>query len=109
MKTTNIKITNIKITNILAGALLALAASSARAQTTVDVAKISCRQFISDEIALSKSIAVWLSGYYSGLQHNTVVDLGQMKKNIDRVEDVCRLNMDMPLMDASKTALSAGK
>jgi hypothetical protein len=43
--------------------LLALAASPVHAQSSVDVAKISCRQFISDDIALSKSIAVWLGGY----------------------------------------------
>jgi acid stress chaperone HdeB len=98
-----------KITNIAVGILLALAAFPARAQTTVDVAKISCRQFISDEIALSKSIAVWLSGYYSGLQHNTVVDMGRMNQNIDKVQDVCRLNMEMTLMEASKKALGLSK
>ena len=98
-----------KITNIIVGVLVTLAALPARAQTTVDVAKISCRQFISDDIALSKSIAVWLSGYYSGLQRNTVVDMGRMERNIDKVEDFCRLNMEMMLMDATKKALGANK
>src|ERR1700752_1141508 len=98
-----------KLTNIVVTMLMALAAFPAHAQTTVDVAKISCRQFISDDIALSKSIAVWLSGYYNGLQHNSVVDLGRMEQNIDKVQDFCRLNMDMKLMDAAKKALSASK
>lgn len=98
-----------KITNIIVGVLVTLAALPARAQTTVDVAKISCRQFISDDIALSKSIAVWLSGYYSGLQRNTVVDMGRMERNIDKVEDFCRLNMETMLMDATKKALGANK
>ena len=98
-----------KITYLAVGILLALAASLARAQTTIDVAKISCRQFISDDIALSKSIAVWLGGYYSGLQHNTVVDLGRMDQNIDKVQDFCRLNMDVTVMDAAKKALGIGK
>ena len=102
-----------KTANIVAGALLTLAACSAQmsahAQTTVDVAKISCRQFIFDDIALSKSIAVWLAGYYNGLQHNTVVDMGQMDRNIDKVQDFCRLNLDMALMDATKKALAASK
>lgn len=98
-----------KLTNIVAALLLALAACPARAQSTVDVAKISCRQFIFDDIALSKSIAVWLGGYYSGLQHNTVVDLGRMEQNIDKVQDFCRLNLDMPVMDAAKKALAESK
>jgi acid stress chaperone HdeB len=98
-----------KITNIAVGMLLALAALPARAQTTIDVAKISCRQFIFDDIALSKSIAVWLSGYYSGTQHNTLVDMSLMERNIDKVEDFCRLNLEMTVMDAAKKALGVGK
>ena len=98
-----------KITNIAAGMVLAFAASAAQAQTTVDVAKISCRQFIFDDIALSKSIAVWLSGYYSGLQHDTVVDMGRMQQNIDKVQDFCRLHLEMPVMDAARKALAGSK
>jgi acid stress chaperone HdeB len=98
-----------KITNIAVSMLLALAAFPARAQTTIDVAKISCRQFIFDDIALSKSIAVWLSGYYSGTQHDTSVDMSQMEHNIDKVEDFCRLNLEMKVMDAAKKALGVGK
>jgi hypothetical protein len=98
-----------KITNIAVAALLTLAACPARAQSTIDVAKISCRQFTFDDIALSKSIAVWLAGYYSGVQHNTVVDMGQMEHNIDKVEDFCRMNLDTMVMDATKKALGPSK
>jgi HdeA/HdeB family len=97
------------IARIVLTMLLALAGSSVQAQTTIDVAKISCRQFIFDDIALSKSIAIWLAGYSSGLQHNTVVDMGRMEQNIDKVQDFCRLNLDMPLMDAAKKALAGSK
>jgi acid stress chaperone HdeB len=98
-----------KITTIAVSMLLTLAAFPTRAQTTIDVAKISCRQFIFDEIALSKSIAVWLSGYYSGTQHNTLVDMSQMEHNIDKVQDFCRLHLETTVMDAAKKALGAGK
>jgi acid stress chaperone HdeB len=100
---------DMKIMHLVGIVLSALAASPAHAQSSVDVAKISCRQFISDDIALSKSIAVWLSGYYSGLQHNSVVDMGRMEQNIDKVQDFCRLNMDVMVMDAAKKALGLGK
>jgi HdeA/HdeB family len=98
-----------KITNVALCMLLMLAALPARAQTTIDVAKVSCRQFIFDDIALSKSIAVWLSGYYNGMQHNTLVDMSQMEHNIDKVQDFCRLNLEMTVMDAAKKALGVGK
>jgi hypothetical protein len=96
------------VAKVVVSVLLTLAAGPAPAQTTVDVAKITCRQFIFDEIALSKSIAVWLAGYYSGQQHDTVVDLSLMEKNIDKVQDFCRMNLDVTVMDAAKKALAAG-
>jgi len=98
-----------KTTHIVAAMMLTLGAFPAQAQTSVDVAKISCRQFIFDDIALSKSIAVWLAGYYSGQQRNTKVDLDRMQQNIDKVQDYCRLNLETPVMEASKKALGIGK
>jgi acid stress chaperone HdeB len=94
---------------ILLGLTIALAASGAMAQATIDVTKISCSQFLFDKIAPSKSVAVWLSGYYNGLQHNTVIDLDRMDQNIDKVEDFCRLHLDTTVMDATKSALGLGK
>jgi len=97
-------------TTIIAAAMVSmLGVCTAQAQTTVDVAKISCRQFIFDDIALSKSIAVWLAGFYAGQQHTTVVDLDRMQQSIDKVQDYCRLNLETPVMEASKKALGIGK
>jgi hypothetical protein len=102
-----------KTTHIAAAILLLpgafLGGGSAQAQTSVDVAKITCRQFIFDDIALSKSIAVWLAGYYNGQQRNTVVDMDRLQQNIDKVQDFCRLNLETPVMEASKKALGIGK
>jgi hypothetical protein len=54
-------------------------------------------------------IANWLSGYFNGLKNNTVVDLGAMAKNKDKVEDYCRLNQDVTLIEAAKIALGLPK
>jgi hypothetical protein len=89
--------------------LVLLAATAAQAQTTVDVAKISCRQFLFDKIAPTKTIAIWLSGYYNGTRNNTAVDVGAMQVNIDKVQDYCRLNLDVTVMDAVKNALGVDK
>ena len=98
-----------KILPIALAAALAVAASAAQAQTKVDVAKISCNQFLFDKIAPSQSIAVWLSGYYNGVAHNTVIDMNRMEQNIDKVQDYCRLHLDMTVMDAAKNALDMNK
>jgi hypothetical protein len=88
-----------------------LSASQARAQMTVDVAKITCRQYLFDRTFSPRApmIANWLSGYFNGLKNNTVVDLGAMAKNKDKVEDYCRMNQDVTLIEAAKTALGLPK
>ena len=66
-----------------------LGASQAQAQVSVDVAKITCRQLFFDKLISpnEKSLALWLSGYYSAKRNNTVIDLGALAKNVDKVED----------------------
>jgi hypothetical protein len=98
-----------KTLTIVLAAPVALVAFAAQAQLSVDVANISCSQFLFDKIAPTKSIAVWLSGYYNGLHNNAVIDLDQMDKDIDKVEDYCRLHLSMTVMDAAKQALGVGK
>ena len=88
----------------LTALLMLLSASEARAQMTVDVAKITCRQYLFDRTFSPRApmIANWLSGYFNGQKNNTVVDLGTMAKNKDKVEDYCRLNQDVTLIEAAK-------
>jgi hypothetical protein len=90
---------------------LLLLASQARAQMTVDIAKITCRQYLFDRNVSPRApmIANWLSGYFNGQKNNTVVDLGVMARNKDKVEDYCRLNQDVTLIEAAKTALGLPK
>jgi hypothetical protein len=91
----------------LTALLATLSSSEGRAQMTVDVAKITCRQYLFDRTFSPRApmIANWLSGYFNGLRNNTVVDLGAMAKNKDKVEDYCRMNQDVTLVEAAKTAL----
>ena len=60
----------------------------------MDVAKITCRQLFFDKVISpnEKSLALWLSGYYNAKRNNTVLDLGALAKNVDKVEDYCRMN-----------------
>ena len=88
-----------------------LGAPQAQAQVSVDVAKITCRQLFFDKLISpnEKSLALWLSGYYSAKRNNTVIDLGALAKNVDKVEDYCRMNEEVTVMDAVTKALSPGQ
>ena len=100
-----------KIPSIMLAAVFVLFNAETRAQMTVDVAKITCRQYLFDRTFSPRApmIANWLSGYFNGLKNNTVVDLGAMAKNKDKVEDYCRMNQDVTLIEAAKTALGLPK
>jgi acid stress chaperone HdeB len=82
---------------------------TARAQMTVDFAKVTCKQFVASKYARPKSIAYWLSGYYNGKNSNTSVDIREMEQNVHKLETYCRRNYEMPVMDAAKNVLSVEK
>jgi acid stress chaperone HdeB len=92
---------------VLIGALFltALLPSPGHAQVSVDVAKITCRQFLLDTVAPTKSVTMWLSGYYHGKHGGTVVDFGAMEREADKVGDYCRTHLDITVMDAVEAAL----
>ena len=95
---------------LLATLILVLGISTAQAQVTVDIAKITCGQFLRGEVGSStRSVANWLSGYYNGKRGNTVIEVGSMRKNVRELERYCRKNHEMPVMDAAKNALGAEK
>ena len=84
--------------------------STAQAQVTVDVAKITCRQFLLGHVGGStRSVANWLSGYYNGKRGNTVIEAKSMQTNVRDLERYCRKNHEMPVMDAAKHVLGAEK
>jgi acid stress chaperone HdeB len=75
-----------------------LASATAHAQVTVDITKITCRQFLIGRVVPTKSIALWFSGYYNGKQHVTVVDMGTLRSNAEKIKDACRLHQDDTVM-----------
>lgn len=86
-----------------------LLSASAKAQVTIDITKISCRQFLIGRVIPTNSIALWFSGYYNGKAGNTLIDMGTIRPNAEKVKDYCRLHQDETVMKAVEAALSAGK
>jgi len=71
---------------------LLLVASIAQAQTTIDVAKITCEQFVLMTVAEPEQIAIWLSGYYHGRRNSTTIDVQQLKDYARKVRAYCLYN-----------------
>lgn len=86
-------------------------ATAVRAQVTVDVSKITCEQYVFSKIASPRSLANWLSGYYSGKQNKTVVDMQAFETAADAVEKACRLpqNLKLPLMQVAEKVITQGR
>jgi acid stress chaperone HdeB len=97
---------------ILSTALVSLwtifAAASASAQI-VDVAKISCKQYLAGNIVRQDYLTLWLSGYLNGTHNNTVIETGTVQNVADKVGKYCRSNLDSGLMDAVQNVLGAEK
>src|ERR1700685_493379 len=95
----------------LAFAFAILAASNAQAQMAVDLAKVTCKQYLFDSLisANAPKVAIWLSGYFNGKRNNTTIDIGAFRKNKDVVEDYCRINLDMTIIEAPTKALKLDK
>jgi acid stress chaperone HdeB len=87
-----------------------LVGSAAYAQTTIDVAKISCEQFVTMKVVSPDYLAIWLSGYYNGKRDNTKIDIQQLKANADKIKRFCLYYKgSISLMDAVEQQLSPNK
>lgn len=90
--------------------LTAMTVTSGHAQVTIDVAKITCGQFLAYSIADPKDIALWLNGYYTGKRGgSTLIDTQASKASYDQLRAYCLINQNIPIMQAVETLFSAGK
>jgi hypothetical protein len=84
--------------------------SGAQAQTTVDVAKITCDQFIDLQVAAPDTIAIWLNGYHHGLQRTTIVDAEQLKDQAQNMTSYCLYQgKGTTVMEAAEKLLTSNK
>jgi len=72
-----------------------------QAQETLDFAKITCDQFVLEQLATpSRDIVMWLSGYYHGKHTNTIVLPQTLKQNEYKVYSYCSRHRDTTVMDS---------
>jgi hypothetical protein len=81
------------------------------AQVSVDVSKITCKQFVLHEVARPRLIAIWLSGYYAGKRGFPTIQVQALEKNMKELENFCKKvdNLEVPLMQAVEKVLGPGQ
>jgi acid stress chaperone HdeB len=82
---------------------------AAQSQVTIDVAKITCDQYLLFKVTDPRNISLWLSGYYHGKRGITLVDQQALRDNEDKVKDYCRGHLDVPVMQAVEALLTQGQ
>ena len=81
-------------------AALMLFPAAVHAQVTVDITKITCRQYLVGNIVSTKTMAIWFSGYYNGKRSSTMIEMSAVEPNADKMTDYCALHQDETLMKA---------
>ena len=100
----------LKYISSISGLMLGVfAASEGQAQTTIDVAKITCQQLTLMKVADPDYIAIWLSGYYNGKRNSTVVDVEGLKDHAKKVKSYCLYNDKGTVMEAVQKLLGNEK
>ena len=96
--------TTMKTWPLLSAALLmVLFATATNAQLTLDITKVTCRQFLTGSVVPRKSMILWLSGYYHGKRGATTVDIGSIEPNASKLDDYCGGHQDEMVMKAIET------
>jgi len=90
---------------LLIGSLSAVLSAPADAQVTLDVAKITCRQFLIGDVVPTRSLSLWLSGYFNGKHDVTVINPTMLNPNTEKVKDFCITHQDEMVMKALEVVL----
>jgi hypothetical protein len=90
-------------------AIILFTACPAQAQLTVDMSKVTCKQFVAYEITDARSLSIWLSGYFNAQQNNMVIDVSKFRSRSNALKEFCLMHQDVALMEAAKTVVGAKK
>lgn len=72
--------------------------SIAQAAEKVDMAELTCKEFMADPDGIMPTI-FWIDGYLSNASGNTVIDPAQMTQNVKDVAKECDGNPDEKVLD----------
>jgi acid stress chaperone HdeB len=105
MERTNMKILNAAaLTAVLLTAGSALAADDA---ATVDMTKLTCKQFSAYDKDNAGTIMMWLEGYYTGDDDDAVIDFGKMAGDMTKLLVYCEAHPDDDIITAADDVMDA--
>jgi acid stress chaperone HdeB len=83
-----------------AALLMLLFPMAANAQLTLDITKVTCRQYLIGNLIPTRSMTLWLSGYFHGKRDAKTVDVGSIEPNASKLEGYCGGHQDETVMKA---------
>src|SRR5262245_22657310 len=88
-----------------------IATPAAHSQVSVEVAKITCEQYLAFSVADPRDINIWLSGYYHGKRGSTVFEPQRLKDYAEKLRSECilRANSNLPVMQVIEKVFGLGK
>jgi hypothetical protein len=88
-----------------------LAMPLAHAQVMVEIAKITCQQYLAFSIADPRDINIWLSGYFHGKRGSTALEPQLLKQDAEKLKAEClrQDNSNLPVLQVIEKAMARGK
>jgi len=97
-------VTAMKLGTIIALAAVVLAPTAVNSQQ-IDVAAMTCQQFVQSDDARTNLIVAWLLGFYTDEQDPQVIDLNSLNKTRDRFINFCRQQPNFKMTTAAEGLL----
>ena len=87
---------------------IGMVAPAVNAQVTIDVAQITCAQFVKYKVTSPDNLAIWLSGYSHGKRNTTTLAREEFKENIQKLKSACLLprNYELPVLQVAESLFS---
>jgi hypothetical protein len=80
---------------------------AAQAQVTIDITKLTCYNFLADQLTDSRTLGIWLNGYVNGARGKTMIE-PLSAGHLDLLA-YCQSHMDTLVLDAARNVFSADK
>ena len=78
---------------------------TANAQVTIDMAALTCSQYLAMSPSASRDFSAWMSGWFSYQTRRTFVDLALHQKNIANLKAWCQYHPQASVMEALQSAI----
>jgi acid stress chaperone HdeB len=87
--------------------LASIGLQAVQAQVTIDITKITCREFLDGRLTDSNTLSVWLNGYVNGARGKTLID--PLSAGRTALVHYCEDHADTLVLDAARNVFAADK